>query len=65
MSKLSDLTPEQAKAIEDFKVAHGPRWKSKLNAAWMSGDDAREPNGHLLRQVRNQKGPRWLDTLVT
>ena len=24
-------------------------------------EDASRPNGHLLRQVRNQFGPKWLE----
>jgi hypothetical protein len=53
-------TPEQLEAILAFARSHGRYWKGELNDAWLSGADAREPNGHLLRQVRNQFGPLWL-----
>jgi len=52
---------EQLEAVKAFATKHGRTWKDKLLTAWMNGADAREPNGHLLRQVRNTLGPRWLD----
>ncbi len=54
-------TLEQLEAVEAFRNKHGHNWKDKLLAAWMNGSDANEPNGHLLRQVRNSFGPRWLN----
>lgn len=53
-------TAEQLEAIKAFAKKHGRSWKQELNDAWMDGSDAQEPNGHLLRQVRNNLGPRWL-----
>jgi hypothetical protein len=54
------ITPEQEAAVVAFARRHGRYWKRELNNAWLNGSDAREPDGHLLRQVRNQQGPRWL-----
>jgi hypothetical protein len=54
---------EQLAAIEAFAAKYGNLrggWKEHLLTVWMSGADAREPNGHLLRQLRNQFGPSWL-----
>ena len=51
---------EQQAAIEQFKAKYGPAWKDKLSQAWMAGWEHLEPNGHLLRQVRNNCGPSWL-----
>jgi hypothetical protein len=53
-------TPEQLEALRQFadRVGHG--WKATLNEFWWTGTDANLPDGHLLRQVRNQGGPRWL-----
>jgi hypothetical protein len=54
---------EQLAAIEAFAAKYGSLrggWKEHLLTVWMSGADAREPNGHLLRQLRNQFGPSWL-----
>ena len=31
---------------------------------WLSGTDAAAPGGHLLRQVRNTYGPRWLRSVT-
>lgn len=53
-------TPEQLQALVDFSKRHGRYWKRELNLMWFNGRDADEPNGHLLRQVRNQLGPTWL-----
>lgn len=55
-------TPEQLEALQAYKAKYGAHWKDALSSAWMQGADAREPNGHLLRQVRNQLGPSWLST---
>lgn len=56
------ITPseEQLMAVCTYAEKHGRDWKEKLNNAWLNGSDANEPNGHLLRQVRNQFGPSWL-----
>lgn len=51
---------EQLEAIKAFAKKYGRCWKQDLNNAWMNGKDAQEPNGHLLRQVRNNFGPPWL-----
>ncbi|HJP68007.1 MAG TPA: hypothetical protein VJ846_03810 [Sphingomicrobium sp.] len=50
------LTPEQAKALSTFARRHGRYWKKKLAALWQSGQDSREPEGPLLRQIRNVGG---------
>ncbi len=56
-----DLTTEQLLALERFAAKYGASWKSDLSAAWASGKDERLPDGALLRQVRNQLGPEWLE----
>lgn len=56
----TEPTQEQQAAIDNYRAAHGRTWKQDLAAAWWKGTDANEPNGHLLRQVRNQFGPQWL-----
>jgi hypothetical protein len=61
---LGDLTPEQAQRLVIFARYYGRTWKSELNDMWQSGRDANEVDGHLLRQIRNQQGPTWLDKLV-
>lgn len=53
-------TPEQLSRLQSFAQAHGRYWKRELSDMWQDGRDAREQDGHLLRQVRNQLGPRWL-----
>jgi hypothetical protein len=34
-----------------------------LKQAWATGRDERCRDGALLRQIRNEKGPRWLARL--
>lgn len=62
---LDDLTVEQRNALLQFRREAGHRWKSKLISAWSSGLDERLPNAPLLRQIRNNHGPRWLANLST
>ncbi len=50
------LTHEQAKALLTFARRHGRNWKRKLADLWQSGRDSREPEGPLLRQIRNGGG---------
>ncbi|MBB5546516.1 hypothetical protein A8H39_00175 [Paraburkholderia fungorum] len=50
------LTPEQANALRTFARRHGRYWKKQLATLWTSGRDDREPEGPLLRQVRNNGG---------
>lgn len=59
MPKLH-LTAEQYDALVAYAAKYGDNWKEKLSNAWLNGADANEPNGHLLRQVRNRLGPSWL-----
>jgi hypothetical protein len=53
-------TQEQLQALREFAKKYGRNWKQELSDMWLAGRDANEPNGHLLRQVRNQCGPSWL-----
>ena len=53
-------TPEQIAAVKAFAARHGRCWKVELRNAWLYGSDVQEPDGHLLRQVRNSCGPVWL-----
>jgi len=63
---INELTPDQAKAILAFREKVGPSWKRTLQNAWMRGDYPRFTTAysHLLQQVRNQKGPSWLQKLT-
>lgn len=61
---LDDLTPDQRERLLQFKGTHGRTWKSDLLDMWLNGKDATLPGGHLLRQIRNQQGPVWLNKLV-
>ena len=60
MATKEQPSPEQLEALESFKRSHGSGWKEDLANAWWTGRDASQPNGHLLRQIRNQFGPQWL-----
>lgn len=60
---LDDLNPDQRARLIEFRDTHGRHWKQELNDMWQNGRDANERNGHLLRQIRNQRGPTWLSKL--
>jgi hypothetical protein len=55
------LDEYQQAAIDDFAKKYGRFWKEELTSAWASGADAREKDGYLLRQIRNQFGSAWLN----
>jgi hypothetical protein len=59
-SQKFDLTTEQQNALNNFAAKHGRTWRSKLRSMWFSGEDANQPNGAYLRQVRNQQPPTFL-----
>ena len=58
--ELEGPNQEQLAALQRYATAKGRFWKAALHDAWFSGADEREPDSHLLRQVRNQFGPVWL-----
>lgn len=60
-ASLDDLTPEQRQRLQQFAFVHGKTWKKTLNDMWWDGSDAYQHDGHLLRQIRNQHGPQWLE----
>lgn len=60
-------TREQARALLEFRNRKGHQWKSRLRNHWAA--DRRMPetsDAHLalLRQVRNEFGPSWLQTVT-
>ncbi len=57
------LGPEHVLAIRVAALRGGRYWKSKLATAWYKGDEELRhgpKHGPLLRQIRNQLGPKWL-----
>lgn len=54
-TKPDNLTIEQLSAIQEYAAANGARWKMKLGMLWQTGKDS-----GLLRQLRNEFGPAWL-----
>ncbi len=56
-----ELSAAQLQALERFAAKHGQEWKAALSVAWASGQDESIPDGSLLRQIRNQLGPEWLE----
>ena len=61
---INHPNPEQMARVRAFAEEHGAGWKKTLNSYWFTGRDAAQPDGHLLRQVRNQCGPKWLEQAV-
>ena len=60
LERLAGPTADQLAAVAAFATRYGRTWRADLAAAWLNGRDAAEPDGHLLRQVRNRFGPAWL-----
>ena len=59
-SKATDMTAEQKAALRSYARRNGRFWKRRLWAAWIDGADANEPEGAVLRQIRNTHGPSLL-----
>ena len=59
-SKATDMTAEQKAALRAYALRNGRFWKRRLWAAWIDGADAKEPEGAVLRQIRNTHGPSLL-----
>lgn len=60
MTKRKELSAEQQTALAAFAEKYGRGWKRELLNRWLDGRDCQEPHGALLRQIRNQFGPTWL-----
>lgn len=50
------LTPEEDEALSKYIETHGPDWKEHLLDDWW-----RARTTGVLQQMRNRRGPRWLD----
>ena len=60
---MSAPPSEQLAALRDYAAAVGAGWKESLSGDWLrSGTDvdALRDRYHLLQQIRNRLGPRWL-----
>lgn len=55
-----DITPEQLTALKDWIATKGADWKAKLYESWITGGN----HSAYLQQLRNQKGPAWLEKLT-
>ena len=55
-----NLTPEQLDAVKAYAEDHGIGWKESLRSDWMNSGSKWSGPYHLLQQIRNQHGPRWL-----
>jgi hypothetical protein len=59
-SNAADMTAEQKAALMAYALRNGRFWKRRLWAAWINGADTQEPEGAVLRQIRNTHGPSFL-----
>ena len=56
---------EQLAAVLAFAKKEGRTWKSTLTNCWLkAGYPGHQGYSHLLQQVRNQFGPRWLEGIT-
>ena len=58
------MTSEQITRLQQFADQHGSDWRNVLRAMWFNGTDATQPDGHLLRQIRNTVGPSALESVA-
>jgi hypothetical protein len=56
-----DITTEHLQCLKRFVLKHMDGWKLALSEQWFAGTEAQgNPDGHLLRQLRNNAGLEWL-----
>ena len=60
MVQGTGLNAEQLSALQRFAARNGRTWKSILQRCWETAVDAHDPDGPLLRGIRNEFGPSWL-----
>ena len=58
--KTLEITPEQLDAVKAYAHDHGISWKEELRYDWMRSGSHWSGPYHLLQQIRNLHGPRWL-----
>lgn len=58
--KTLELTSEQLDAVKAYAQDHGTGWKESLRSDWMGSGSHWGGPYHLLQQIRNLHGPRWL-----
>lgn len=51
---------EQMDAVIQYAESRGANWKDDLHTDWMRSGSTWSGPYHLLQQVRNQHGPKWL-----
>ena len=58
---MTNPTSEELTALREYAELKGADWKAKLGADWLHGREVNAiPDGHLLRRIRNNFGPKWL-----
>jgi hypothetical protein len=58
---MTDPTSEELIALREYAERKGSDWKEQLEADWRHGREVNAiSDGHLLRRVRNNFGPKWL-----
>lgn len=64
-TKKDTPTQEQLAAVFAFAQKEGRTWKSALTNCWLKASYPRHQSySHFLQQVRNQFGPRWLESIT-
>ncbi len=64
-TKKPQPNKEQLAAVLKFAQKEGQKWKDKLTDCWLKADyPGHAEYSHFLQQVRNQAGPRWLESVT-
>lgn len=58
--KVEEPKPDQLKALKAYAKWAGKDWKKKLSRDWMRSGSEWDGPWHLMQQLRNQLGPKWL-----
>lgn len=58
--KHDPINAEQQSAIDQYAIDHGADWKLHLETDWARCGSRWSGPYHLLHQLRNSHGPKWL-----
>lgn len=64
MTMSTSLTAAERDALQDFARRYGRGWKNALRHLWLKDHFRLEPNGDILRALRDTRGAAWLSTFV-
>ena len=52
---MANLTATELKVLRAFAEANGRNWRAQLRRLWATGKDDQQPEGAVLRRIRNSQ----------